>query len=461
MKTASFFKMASVVLLLAIVSIKLDAQIFTNLYSFTGGSDGSSPQASLVLAGSTLYGTTEFGGSSSDGTVFAVNTNESSDTVLTNFNGSDGYYPVAGLVLTNVTLYGITLTTLFKVNTNGSGFAVLTNFTSSDGVGSEATLILSGNTLYGTAFAGGSSNEGTVFKVNTDGSGLTVLKNFPALVSGTNSDGANPHCSLVLSGNTLYGTTESGGSSGNGVVFEVNTNGNGFGVLKNFPALVSGTNSDGANPYAGLTLSGNTLYGTTYYGGSFGDGTVFRINTNGSSFTNLHNFNFDSNDGYKPYAGLISSGNTLYGTTEYGGSGGFGFGTVFSISGNGSGFTILYTFTGGSDGGSPQADLLLSGNTLYGTTSKGGQNYGTVFKLDNLPAPPPSTVSGSRNTNGSFTINFAGGPNCTYLVQTTTNLTASSWGTISTNVAGTNGLWQFTDTNAGNYSARFYRSATP
>ena len=427
MKIAPFFKMAAVVLILAIVSVKLDAQIFTNLYSFTGGSDGSSPQASLVLAGSALYGTTEFGGSSSDGTVFAVNTNGSGDTVLTNFNGSDGYYPVAGLVLTNGILYGTTLTTLFKVNTNGSGFAVLTNFTSSDGVGPEATLILSGNTLYGTAFAGGSSNEGTVFKVNTDGSGLTVLKNFPALVSGTNSDGANPHCSLVLSGNTLYGTTESGGSSGNGVVFEINTNGNGFSVLKNFQALVSGTNSDGANPYAGLVLSGNTLYGTTYYGGSLGDGTIFRINTDGGGFTNLHNFDFDGNDGYKPYAGLISSGNTLYGTTEYGGNGGFGFGTVFSISTNGSGFTILYTFSGGSDGGSPQADLLLSGNTLYGTTSKGGQNYGTVFSFTLAPALPPLVVSKSgSNLIISWPSSSAG-----YLLQQNPNLATTNWSSFN------------------------------
>jgi len=219
--------MAAVALLMGLVVFQLEAQTFTNLYSFTGGSDGSSPQTSLVLAGGTLYGTTEFGGSSSDGTVFAVKTNGGTDTVLTNFNGNDGYYPVAGLVLMNGTLYGTTLTTLFKVNTNGSGFAVLTNFISSDGVAPEATLILSSNTLYGTTFCWRQFQQRNSVKVNADGSGLAVLKNFPALVSGTNSDGASPHCSLVLSGDTLYGTTESGGSSGNGVVFEVNTNGNG------------------------------------------------------------------------------------------------------------------------------------------------------------------------------------------------------------------------------------------
>jgi uncharacterized repeat protein (TIGR03803 family) len=75
-------------------------------------------------------------------------------------------------------------------------------------------LILSGNTLYGTTLAGGSSANGTVFAVNTDGTSFTVLHSFTALNNGTNSDGANPHAALVLSGNTLYGTAYTGGISG-------------------------------------------------------------------------------------------------------------------------------------------------------------------------------------------------------------------------------------------------------
>ena len=77
------------------------------------------------------------------------------------------------------------------------------------------------------------------------------------------------------------------------------------------------SNSDGANPYAGLILSGNTLYGTANGGGSSGNGTVFAVNTNGTGFTNLHSFTaylVNNSDGAYPEAGLILSGNTLYGT---------------------------------------------------------------------------------------------------------------------------------------------------
>jgi len=97
----------------------------------------------------------------------------------------------------------------------------------------------------------------------------------------SNSDGAAPYASLITnsSGNTLYGTTQVGGSSGNGTVFAVNTDGTGFTNLHSFTST-----SDGANPYAGLILSGNTLYGTAYVGGSSSYGTIFAINTDGTGF---------------------------------------------------------------------------------------------------------------------------------------------------------------------------------
>ena len=84
--------------------------------------------------------------------------------------------------------------------------------------------------------------------------------------------------------------------------------------------IVSLAGSDGDYPYAGLILSGNTLYGTTAYGGSSGNGTVFAVNTDGTGFTNLHSFTarsvliYTNSDGADPHAGLILSGNTLYGT---------------------------------------------------------------------------------------------------------------------------------------------------
>src|SRR5208337_2833801 len=111
-------------------------------------------------------------------------------------------------------------------------FTNLYSFTGGDDGGVPyAGLILSGNTLYGTATGGGSSGNGTVFAVNTDGTGFTNLHSFtafsipfvvgPPWLGRTNSDGAFPQAALALSGTTLYGTTSTGGSSGNGTVFSI------------------------------------------------------------------------------------------------------------------------------------------------------------------------------------------------------------------------------------------------
>ena len=377
---------------------RLTAQTLPTLHGFTAtdpntgaNTDGANPQAGLVVSGNTLYGTAAAGGSSGNGTVFALSTNGTGFTNLYSF-------------------------TAFLVG----------NFTNSDGAFPYAGLILSGNTLYGTAEAGGRSGNGTVFRVNTNGLDFTNLYSFTANSGsegsfgyGTNSDGANPQAGLILSGNTLYGTAGQGGSGGNGTVFRINTDGTGFTNLYSFTAFPAGnSNSDGAFPSAGLILSGNTLYGTAQYGGSSVNGTVFKINTDGTGFTNLYSFGSSPNDGADPQAGLILSGNTLYGTTEKGGSAFTG--TVFGINTNGTGFTTLYSFTAfpvgyitNSDGAFPYAGLILSGNTLYGTAEAGGRSgNGTVFSLI---IPPQLTIirSGTNvtltwptNATG-FTLEFA------------------------------------------------------
>ena len=146
-------------------------------------------------------------------------------------------------------------------------------------------------------------------------------------------------------------------------------------------------NFEGANPNAGLILSNNALYGTTAAAGSSGAGTVFAVNTDGTDFRIVHSFNYW--DGANPWSGLILSGNTLYGTTYQGGSSGWGNGTVFAVNTDGTGFTNLYSFTGGSDGANPIGGLILSSNTLYGTTQLGGSSgQGTAFSLPLPPLPP-------------------------------------------------------------------------
>ena len=377
--------------------LNTDSSGFAVLKEFTL-SDGQSPLADLTLSGNTLYGTTEWGGSSGNGTVFKLNTDGTGYTVIQNFTDSHSYgawdFPGAGVTVSAGVLYGATREggssgdgTVFKVNTDGTDYIVLKQFTGSDGQGPLGTLVLSNSTLYGTTESGGSSGYGTVFKLNSDGTGYIVLKDFGLI------DGAGPEGALVLSGSTLYGTTLGGGSSNSsfGTVFQINTDGTGYTILKHF------TGSDGANPSAGLTLDGSTLYGTTSYGGSSDYGTVFKMHTDGTGYTVLKHFSAPTDnpflartnsDGANPSAGLTLSGNTLYGTTSWGGTSGSG--TVFKLNTDGTGYTVLKHFSNpdgvnsaNSDGDHPSGGLTLSGSTLYGTTFAGGSaGAGTLFKIE-------------------------------------------------------------------------------
>jgi uncharacterized repeat protein (TIGR03803 family) len=383
---------------------RVEAQTFTPLYSFTGlggggGStnrDGAYPCGGLVISGSMVYGTANAGGTNGFGTVFGLNDGGFNFENLHNFADSskDGGSPLDGLVISGNTVFGTAYDggaagngTIFRVNTDGTGFTNLHSFgglannpvgvgTNGDGASPTAGLILAGNVLYGTAADGGTNGMGTVFALHTDGTSFTNLHNFTS-----GSDGANPNAGLVLSGNTLYGTAELGGNYGMGTVFAVSTNGGTVNSLHSFSQA-----SDGSHPLAGLVLSGNTLFGTASAGGSGGSGTVFEIATSGGGFRNLYSFTATNgspatnNDGAHPVAGLVRSANNLYGTTAAGGASGYG--TLFGLTTNGTGFNALYTFTNGTDGGNPQAGLLLSGNTLYGTATNGGSsNSGTVFML--------------------------------------------------------------------------------
>ena len=191
-------------------------------------------------------------------------------------------------------------------------------------------------------------------------------------------DGATSNAPVILDrkGN-IYGTALQGGASNNGVIFKITPTGK-ESILYSFAG-----GSDGSKPEAGLVRDGSgNFYGTTNLGGGADQGTVFKLASDGTE-TVLHAFSGGSDGGY-PQANLLrdKAGN-LYGTTVSGGSGcSDGCGTIFEVAADGS-FTTLHAFTGGDDGWFPMSGLIADrkGN-LYGTAAAGGAHgFGTVFRL--------------------------------------------------------------------------------
>jgi len=341
---------------LGIVSFSAaSAQTFKLLYSFKNGKDGEFLSGPLALdAKGNLYGAAVYSQSGvGGGTVFKLS-KAGKLTVLHAFAGGQ----------------------------NGGG--------SHDSSGVTRTA---DGTLYGTTWAGGFNNQGTVFKISKTGK-ETVLYRFTG-----GSDGDLPTAGLVRdrAGN-LYGTTGAAGKCVTcGTVFKLNQAGKETVLyrLKGAP--------DAAHVLTGnMVLDANgELYGVPYYGGlttgcfepRYGCGTVFKLSPNGKGgYTENVVYMFQGgSDGAYPYSALIrDAAGDFYGTTEWGGNdgcNGSGCGTVFKLDTAGN-ESVLYTFTGGSDGEAPGQQLVLdSAGNLYGTASNGGNTAcrygcGTVFELD-------------------------------------------------------------------------------
>jgi uncharacterized repeat protein (TIGR03803 family) len=350
------------------------------LHSFDGGNGGGYPQSGLIQGSDgNLYGTTYGGGSNDAGTVFKIDAS-GSFTVLHEFDGAKGgsrpYF--ADLVqASDGNFYGTTFFggsnnsgTVFRIDSSGN-FSVMHEF---DGAGGGAYpysgLIQSGDgSLFGTTYSGGSSAAGTVYKLELSGN-FIVLHSFEG-----GSGGSSPVAPLVQgSDGSFYGTTFSGGSNFNGVVFKLDTSGN-FSILHSFDTTLF--------PHAGLIQAedGN-FYGTTYAGGSSNYGTVFKVDASGN-FSVLHEFDMTNDNGAYPYAGLIqgSDGN-LYGTTNSAGSNWTG--TIFKVGYSGN-FSILYSFDANAHG-TPRNGLIKgSDGNLYGTANNldgYSLDRAAIFKYD-------------------------------------------------------------------------------
>jgi uncharacterized repeat protein (TIGR03803 family) len=368
------------------------------LYTFGGQPDGAGPAATLIAdAAGNLYGTTFVGGNglciwsggaqNGCGAIFelsppASGTGPWTETVLYSFQGGlDGALPYAGLVM--------------------------------DAAGN----------LYGAAQVGGEGTQlnGTIYELSppTVSGGAWTFTKLYTFQSSSSTDGDFPMGTLVFdhAGN-LYGTTQGGGTSNDGTVFELSPP-SVLGASWTETVLHSFSKTDGWAPIAGLYIDGvGNLYGTTVQGGNMADcggsgcGVVFKLAPgSGGTWTEQLLHRFVKTDGSNPYGGLAFRHGNFYGTTSASSPIG---GTVFELTpGHGGPWTLttLHIFDGPADGTTPYSGVTFdaSGN-LYGTTYGGGANsYGTVYKL----SPPVSGGTWSETLLENFayplTISPVGG----------------------------------------------------
>ncbi len=413
---AAIMTLVTLFLLTGFVVSPVQAQTFTVLHEFAGGSDGSNPYSSLAMDRSgNLYGVAPFGGSQSCetqngvgcGTVFklARKTGGWVFSPLYAFSGSsNGNNPVGSLALApDGTMYGTTDAGghLDCRDTFGDGcgtvfhlqpppafcraflcpwdITVLYQFTGgNNGNDPLAGVVLDGaGNLYGTLYQGGDSELGAAYEVSRSGSGWTesTIHTFAG-----GADGAEPMAGLILDGSgNLYGTTEFGGGAGGctaggcGTVFQLTPSGSGWSANLIYSFLSSYN-----LPLGGLIFDpqGN-LYGT------FADGVngVFELTpANGNwTFAPLYTQDYSGLLAYRSTLARDSAGN-LYGTAGYGGDFAncvYGCGTVYELtpSANGWIYTELYAFTGLSDGSLPVGGVVIDGDgNIYGTSYAGGSD---------------------------------------------------------------------------------------
>ena len=388
------------------------------LYTFEGSPNGQFPSA-LVDVGGALYGATQLGGSgicvfegtrvAGCGTIFRIDESGAGYTVLRTFpqNGIGGAFPGGILISSGGALYGATqygggkgcatsagCGTVFEMRTSGKSFRILRRFDGGTAGEDVQGIVADGGAFYGVAFNGGDRKCqcGLAFKLTQNGA-ETALHKF---TNGT--DGENPNYPPIIVGKTLYGTTAYGGSatciySGTsrcGTLYTMSTSGKHFTTVYQFKG-----GTDGTTPNNVIALNG-WLYGTTTRGGGSGCGgagcgTVFKIGISGKGYTILHRFQ-GGNDGQAPGA-IVAVGNTLYsvtsgGSATCGSSSESGCGTVFKLLPSGSGYTVLYRFSGGKDGSRPSGAPIVANGALFGETDNGGDlncnspmGCGTIYSL--------------------------------------------------------------------------------
>jgi uncharacterized repeat protein (TIGR03803 family) len=373
------------------------------------GKDGNLPNAGLVAdAKGNLYGTTSYnGGVHGYGNVFELSRTKGGwkETVLYDFTGgADGAWPLDSLIFDQAgNLYGTAESggqgKCVKNGTQWLGCGVAFELTPSGGTWEEKVLF----SFVPGQVKGVIPVGGLVFDAAGNLYGTTWA---PGVKGG-------PLLSRTASGpvqRTYWGCSDPGCG---GTVFELSPTQDGW-QEKDIYAFTSG--SDGGVSQANLIFdAAGNLYGTTVYGGStgcvsgYGCGVVFELSPANGGWTESVLHAFSGSDGSYPQGSLIfDRRGDLFSTTQAGGTSGYG--TVFRLRSGSHGWkeNVLYSFSGGADGGNPFAAVIMDGHgNLFGTTNQGGSGQtqsGVAFEL------VPSGHSWSESVLYSFSYPDAQGP---------------------------------------------------
>jgi len=448
-----------------------DLHDFGGTITGTGTADGQQPDLDVAFdAAGNMYGTACYGGAHNDGMVRELTASgayidlHDFGGTITNANGMsgpDGINPYGGPTIdASGNLYGTTTGggpnrsvagfnggVLWEIKRSGAyidlhdfgGTVINANGTSGpDGADTNAELVIdkSGN-IFGTAIYGGANpgssnfNDGMVWELKASGTykdlhdfGGTVVNTLGAPVA----DGTTPWCGIKFdSSGNMFGTTNAGGASQVGIVWELTPSGV-CTDLHDFGGAITNTNGesgpDGSQPQAGVVIDGSgNVYGTAYFGGLNGDGIVWEIKHTGA-YIDLHDFggsienaNGESgSDGQDPEEIVFDSSGDMYGTAFTGG--GEGWGMVWELTKSGS-YLDIHDFGGaivdangesGPDGTNPTGGVTFNASgTMFGAASMGGAlAVGMVWTIEPIVISLASnSVTGGTKVVGTVTIDAA------------------------------------------------------
>jgi uncharacterized repeat protein (TIGR03803 family) len=392
---------------------------YATLASFSS-STGTNPEGALAEDSSgDIFGATYAGGSSSDGTIFELANGATAPTTLATFSGTNGQNPEGGVIMDGSgNLFGTTFNggangfgEVFELAHGATSVTVLASFAATiTGKNPIGSLIMDSNgDLFGTTKTSGSGSDGTVWELVDGATSITTIAAF------TGTNGKNPYGGLVRDSNgDLFGTTNVGGTSNLGSIYEIASGTSTITVLHSF----TGTGTDGSDAEANLVMDSNgDLFGTTNIGGSSSDGVVFEYNTGTSTYTTL--VSLTSATGKHPLAGLVEDANgNLFGFTEQSSASG----TVFELPSGTTTITVLHSFGGSGDGTAPENGNLLmdSQGDLFGVAYSGGANGdGSIYEVT------PGTVLSFTQQPSNVTAGVADNPSIQVTVK-------NGWGDVLT-----------------------------